>query len=90
MLSYSPPNTNLKLTDRKVWRVAKLSDGKIFKEETPQDIKTMIGDIIVSRMKSPRATAPKFSVANASNSPAGTKTHLFKEHFSEYTNEYRS
>ena len=49
MISYSPPSTNLKLTDRKVWRVAKLSDGKIFKEERPQEIKTMIGDIALSK-----------------------------------------
>ena len=32
MISYSPPNTNRKLTDRKTWRIAKLSDGKITSE----------------------------------------------------------
>ena len=38
MMCYSPPNTGLSLTDRKVWRIAMLSDGKIVKDEKPQDV----------------------------------------------------
>ena len=53
MMCYSPPDTGLTLTDRKTWRVALLSDGKIVKEEKSQDVETIIVDMNRAKAKSP-------------------------------------
>ena len=45
MICYTPPGSELPLTDRKVWRLARLSDGKIEMQKRPQDVDTLIEEM---------------------------------------------